>query len=156
MIKDPESVQAVFAIVISIIIAVWFINRVITPRRSIIYKKIRAKGLKALHAMTWQDFEHFCGGWFEKRGYRVKMCGLGGADGGIDLIVRKRRKVSLVQCKHWKARVGVSTVREMYGIMTAERFDGVYIVSLNGFTKDAKKWASGKPITLVSDTELLS
>lgn len=105
--------------------------------------------------MTWQEFEHYCAYYFELSGFAVKMCGLGGADGGIDLIIRKKGKRYVVQCKHWKARVGVGTVREMFGVMAAERFDGVYIVSINGYTKAARDWARGKPIKLLSHDHLI-
>ena len=48
-----------------------------------------------------------------------------GSDGGIDLRLKKSGNVFLVQCKHWKTqKVDVRIVREMYGLMTAERASG--------------------------------
>ena len=39
-----------------------------------------------------------------------------GADGGIDLVLRKGSERFLVQCKQWRAyKVGVNVVRELYG-----------------------------------------
>jgi len=40
-----------------------------------------------------------------------------GADGGIDLRLKKDGERFLVQCKHWRAqRVPVEVVRELYGV----------------------------------------
>lgn len=119
------------------------------------YKKTRSKGLSALKRMSWQDFEHFCAEHFRANGYTVKMMGLGGADGGMDLVLKKRGKRTLVQCKHWKGRVGVTIVREMYGVMCADNFASVYIVALSGFTKEAHNWAKGKPIQLIGGLDML-
>lgn len=129
----------------------WWRNR---PRR--LYRIAHRKGISAIKQMSWQDFERLCGQYFKQKGYKVEMCGLGGADGGMDLLLRKRGKITLVQCKHWKARVGVTTVREMFGIMHAQDMDGVIIVALSGFTREAKLWAEGKPIKLMGGRDLLS
>jgi restriction system protein len=55
---------------------------------------------------------------FRRQGYTVEETSLGGADGGIDLILRKDGRRTLVQCKQWKRqRVGVNIVREMAGLL---------------------------------------
>lgn len=119
------------------------------------YLEVRRGGIQALKTMSWQDFERFCGLHFESKGYRVQLCGLGGADGGIDLLLRRRGKTTMVQCKHWKSRVSVMTVREMFGIMHANRYDAVIIVALSGYTREAQQWAAGKPISLLSGADLI-
>lgn len=119
------------------------------------YEKIRNGGIAALKKMTWQDFERYCGLHFESKGYKVQLCGLGGADGGIDLILKKRGRTTMVQCKHWKSRVSVMTVREMFGVMHANGYDAVIIVALTGYTREAQQWAAGKPISLLSGTDLV-
>lgn len=53
-----------------------------------------------------------------------------GADGGVDLRLRKDGKKAYVQCKHWKKRsVGVKVVRELYGIVMAKKADQGIVVS---------------------------
>lgn len=126
-----------------------------SSKRKKLYEKIKSKGLKGLKDMSWQEFEHYCAYFFELDGYAVTMCGLGGADGGIDLIIKKKGKKYLVQCKHWKSKVGVGVVREMFGVMAAERFDGVYIVSIAGYTRSAEDWARGKPIKLLCQNHII-
>lgn len=81
---------------------------------------------------------------------------MGGADGGIDLVLRRDGKRTLVQCKQWRhQQVGVSVVREMYGLLAHHRADAVLIVSSGGFTRDAQTFIVGKPITLVAGEDLL-
>ena len=62
----------------------------------------------------------------------------------------------LVQCKHWKARqVGVATMRELFGVMTAEGAVGGFVVSSGTFTADAEEFARGHGIGLVPAQSLL-
>lgn len=57
----------------------------------------------------------------------------------------------LLQRKQWKAmKVGVAVVRELYGVMTAERAVGGFVVASGEFTADAQAFAEGRSITLVS------
>ena len=63
----------------------------------------------------------------------------------------------LVQCKQWKAqKVGVSVVREMFGVLTASNADKVIVICSGKFTQQAIDFASDKPIELITGNELLS
>ena len=65
-------------------------------------------------------------------------------DGGIDLVLSKGSEKFLVQCKQWKAfKVGVTVVRELYGVMAAKGAAGGFVVSSGRFTDDATAFASG-------------
>lgn len=113
----------------------------------------RPKGQKTAH-LNWQDFETLLAEAFRRRGFRVEETP-NGPDGGIDIRLIKEQALYLVQCKHWKrSRVGVKIVRELYGVMSAENATGGYVVTSGGFTADAKKFVSGKNISLVDGDEL--
>ena len=113
-------------------------------------------GLDSLRAMSWREFEMLVGESFRRRGYLVEETGLGGKDGGIDLIVRKNGRTELVQCKQWKNRqVRASTVREMWGLVDHHRADGVNIVCVGDFTPDAAAFAEGKAIELIDGERLM-
>lgn len=113
-------------------------------------------GIDSLRAMSWREFEMLVGEAFRRRGYAVEETGLGGKDGGIDLIVRKNGRTELVQCKQWKSRqVRASTVREMWGLVDHHRADGVSIVCVGDFTSDASAFAEGKAIELINGEQLL-
>ena len=67
-----------------------------------------------------------------------------------------RRESYLVQCKNWrKQRIGVATVREMYGVLMAESAWEVFVVCSGTFTADAVRFAEGKPINLVDGDQLM-
>ncbi|MGH8465128.1 MAG: restriction endonuclease [Pseudomonas sp.] len=113
--------------------------------------------LESLAAPGWRQFEILVGEAFRRQGYAIEETGLGGPDGGIDLILRRQGQRVLVQCKQWRRRkVGVSVVREMAGLLGHHQADAVKIVCIGTFTRDAEAFAKGKPITLVGGEELLA
>ena len=113
-------------------------------------------GLESLRAMSWREFEMLVGEAFRSQGYAIQETGLGGADGGMDLILRKDGKITLVQCKQWKTqRVDVKVVREMFGLLTHHGAAAVKIVAVGDYTADAQRFAQGKPIELIHGEALL-
>lgn len=108
-----------------------------------------------LDGMTWQQFERLTGRAFEMQGYRVTETGRGGADGGVDLVLKKDGETSLVQCKQWRAfRVGVDVVRELYGVMAARGAARGFVVTSGRFTAEAASFAEGRNVTLIDGTRL--
>ena len=70
------------------------------------------KSLSSIRDLTWRDFETYIGEAFRQQGYVVEETGGGGADGGIDLILRNEQETVLVQCKQWRNQlVKVNVVR---------------------------------------------
>jgi len=109
----------------------------------------------ALNDMSWQQFEALVGEAFRRKGYAVTETGGGGADGGIDLALKKEGETFLVQCKQWKAtKVGVTTVRELYGVMAAEGATGGFVVTSGVFTDEARAFAVGRNIELMDGQAL--
>lgn len=109
----------------------------------------------SLRNMSWQDFELLVGEAFRLKGYSVNETGGGGADGGIDLQLRKNGEVFLVQCKQWRAfKVSVNIVRELYGVMAAQGATGGFVVTSGVFTADAQQFAKGRNIDLIDGTKL--
>ncbi|MCC5045534.1 MULTISPECIES: restriction endonuclease [Xanthomonas] len=112
--------------------------------------------LESLAAGGWRQFEQLVGEAFRRQGYSVEETGLGGADGGIDLILRKDGRRTLVQCRQWKRQqVGVSIVREMFGLLAHHHAHAVKIACIGTYTKDAERFAEGKPIELIGGEQLL-
>lgn len=114
-------------------------------------------GIDSLRQMSWRQFEQLTGEAFRRQGYSVEENGLGGADGGVDLFLRKAGQITLVQCKQWKSRqVGVKEVRAMYGLLVHHQAVAVKIVALGDYTSDARRFAHGKPIELIHGGELIA
>lgn len=109
----------------------------------------------ALNDMSWKQFEALVGEAFRRKGYAVNETGGGGADGGIDLALKKEGETFLVQCKQWKAyKVSVTTVRELYGVMAAEGATGGFVVTSGVFTDEARAFAVGRNIELMDGKAL--
>ena len=114
-----------------------------------------AKDIESIRAMSWQEFETLIAETYRRQGFTVEETGGGGADGGIDLILRGKGHKAIVQCKHWHQRqVGVKVVREMYGVMTHEKADRVVIVTSGAYTQETQDFAKGKPILLIDGQAL--
>jgi restriction system protein len=105
--------------------------------------------------LSWREFESLVGEGFRHRGFAVTERGGAGPDGGVDLSLARGHERFLVQCKQWRAQqVGVSVVRELYGVMAAEHVAGGYVVTSGSFTKDAKAFAAGRNIELLDGKAL--
>lgn len=112
-------------------------------------------GLDSVDELSWQEFESLVGEVFRRRGYRVLENAGDGADGGVDLRLRKNGKKVYVQCKHWKKqKVGVKVVRELYGIVMAKKADQGVVVTYGDFTPEARAFARGKPLMLIGGEKL--
>jgi restriction system protein len=89
---------------------------------------------------------------FEQLGYQASLTKLVG-DHGIDVqLVNKQGLKEVVQCKQWanrnKGLVGEPELRDFYGAMMAENAFFGYMVAPHGFTQEAIRWATGKPLAL--------
>jgi len=114
------------------------------------------RSLETLRATSWKDFEYLVAEAYRRRGFAVDYSVGMGADGGVDLVLRKDGRRSLVQCKQWKLfSVGRPVLQQMLGIMTAEGADEAIVVTSGRFTEEARAFASGKPIQLVDGPNLL-
>lgn len=111
--------------------------------------------IESLRALPWKRFEDLLGEAYRRQGYRVEETLGGGADGGVDLMLRKDGRTTLVQCKRWKQSVPVQTVRELYGVLIDRAAAGAKLVATTTFTPDAIAFAAGKPIELIGSTALL-
>lgn len=126
-------------------------------RQTLLSNAAGSKAADVLDGMTWQEFELLVGEGFRQQGYQVTESGGGGADGGVDLVLRKGGDKFLAQCKQWRAfTVGVTVVRELYGVMAADGAAGGFVVTSGRFTDDAKAFASGRNITLMEGSDLLT
>jgi len=115
----------------------------------------KQKDINSIRLISWQEFEELVGEVYRRKGYHVTEFGGGGADGGVDLILKRNGEVIFIQCKHWRMdKVGVSIVRELYGVMTAEGATGGIVISSGTFTQESKDFAKGKPIEMIEGQEL--
>ena len=124
-------------------------------RRRLVASVTQGRSPEALEGMSWREFETLVGEAFRLQGWQVAETGGGGADGSVDLVLRRHGERHLVQCKQWKAfKVGVQVVRELYGVMAARGAAGGFVVTSGRFTEEAVAFASGRNVTLVDGSKL--
>ena len=115
----------------------------------------RQRDLDSIQRLRWKDFESFLGEYYRRRVFSVEENRQGGADGGVDLRLRDRNGLHVVQCKQWLKRpVSVSIVRELYGVMVDQGAYRGSVVTSGTFTEEAEQFAEGKPMELVDGERL--
>lgn len=95
-------ISALLGLVLLAWLAVWLV------------KKCRAGRFKDLDQMEGHDFELFCAGLLEKRGYQNVEVTTGSRDYGVDILAEKEGITFAIQCKCYSAPVGVKAVQEAY------------------------------------------
>jgi restriction system protein len=120
------------------------------------FQVAKAPSRNALESISWREFEGLTAEVFRRKGFEVVERGGNGPDGGVDLELKIGTDKYLVQCKQWKVtKVGVTTVRELYGVMAAEGAVGGFVVASGDFTEEAKRFVEGRSIELVPTNSLL-
>ncbi|MCX5830591.1 MAG: restriction endonuclease [Deltaproteobacteria bacterium] len=115
-----------------------------------------------LAAMDWEDFEHLIRELFEQEfqvnGGEVKVT-QASRDGGVDAIAFDPDPIRggkiVIQAKRYTNTVSVSAVRDLYGTVLNEGATKGILVSTADYGPDAYEFAKGKPITLLSGSNLL-
>ncbi|NVK23737.1 MAG: restriction endonuclease [Gammaproteobacteria bacterium] len=114
------------------------------------------KTLETIKQLSWQEFEQLIAEYYRRLGFSVSENTQAGPDGGVDIVLNKDNEVILVQCKQYRNKpVGVSVVREMFGIKEANRANKVVVVTTCHFTKEAIKFAADKDIELIGGNMLM-
>lgn len=140
----------------------WFtlpflITAVVAPARRYSRRRLLndQNGLETLRALSWQDFEHLVGEAYQRRGYTVEEIGGFAPDGGVDLVLHTGGRKTVVQCKRWRtAQIGASLIRELFGVVVAEKAQRGVFVTSGTFTPDAVAFARDKPLELVDGQAL--
>lgn len=113
-----------------------------------------------LRELEWRRFELLIEGLFRHQNDWRAEGGAAGADGGIDLLLYAQgesKPTAAVQCKAYRNKqVGVSIVRELYGVMAAEGIPHGMVFTCGEFSADAEKFAENKSVDLVNGAHLLS
>ena len=111
--------------------------------------------IEQLRSIDWFQFEKVIGHMYLKLGYNVTKRGGANPDGGIDLIIQKDGQCVAVQCKQWKAwNVGVKTVREFLGALTDAGIRKGKLITLRGYSGEARQLAEKHGIEIVNEVGL--
>jgi Restriction endonuclease len=106
-------------------------------------------------SLSGRAFEAALAQLFRRAGYEVSLTPVTG-DKGIDLEIRRGNRRIIVQCKATQRPIGPAVVRELYGTLSACNADLAILASVGGVTVGVRQFAEGKPIAIVTLTEILS
>lgn len=112
--------------------------------------------IEDIRGLDWKEFEELVAAHYRKLGFHVRWEPGDGPDGGVDVRLKGRGgETYLVQCKQWQERsVGVKVVRELFGIVAAERAAGGVVITTGSFTEDARQFACGLAMELIDGMRL--
>lgn len=103
------------------------------------------------------EFENVCQALVEKMGFTTQTTKASG-DGGIDLIAYNSQPLLsgkyIIQCKRYTGSVGEPIIRDLYGVVTAERANKGILMTTGQFTKSAIAFSNAKPIELIDGEKL--
>lgn len=110
-----------------------------------------------LKIVEWRRFEIITKEFLRMNGFEATETKTG-ADGGVDITIHKTNNPEskgIVQCKAWNTyKVGIKIVRELFGVMAADRIPMGMVITSGEFTSEAEEFAKGK-MTLVSGQKFL-
>jgi len=113
---------------------------------------------KDLNQMSGLEFEKLISSLLIKIGFDVTVTKQT-ADGGIDLVAYNIQPLLegtyIVQCKRWGSSIGEPIVRDLYGVVTAERANKGILITNSNYTNSAISFAQGKPIELIDGLKLI-
>lgn len=135
----------------------WLKRQQKKPTKSVIYFNHNQHvdwNLELLMSLEWKRYEEICKEFLQIREngrFKVNVTKTG-ADGGIDLTLTNNQKriVGIGQCKAWNGIIGVSLIRELYGVMASEKVENGYFFTTSKFSNDAIEFAKNKKIELIN------
>jgi len=102
-----------------------------------------------LDELNWMEFERLLYLYFKDNGYEVIETGVGGNDGGVDLILidRRTKERTAVQAKHWShGPVGPNVIRELHSARMNVKPTCLYgwLITSNDITQQARDEAQAR------------
>lgn len=112
-----------------------------------------------INRLSGVEFENLCADLLSKIGFQVEITKASG-DGGIDIVAYNHNPIYkgkyIIQCKRYSGSVGEPIIRDLYGVIMAERANKGILMTTGTFTKSAIEFAEGKQIELVDGDTMQS
>lgn len=110
-----------------------------------------------LRALEWKRYEEICMEYLRIKNCMAEVTCIG-ADGGIDIRIKnpEGKVFAVAQCKAWSRPIGVNLIRELYGVMAAEKVKHGIFLTTSEYTPAALAFAKGKNLLLIDSDELIA
>lgn len=108
-----------------------------------------------LNEMERLEYEPIVYGIFKQRGYVVSEKE-GGACTGVDLVLKRTKEITYVQCQHWVDKeVDITSVSEFYVAMEMDGVEHGIVITSGGFSSEAIDFSLGKSLMLINGEDLI-
>jgi HJR/Mrr/RecB family endonuclease len=152
----PEPLNSILFFLAGIVLFGWSYFQKVREKRFLHKTADSAQKAQDLLDISPAQFEKMVVELYGIRGYSANQTGATG-DHGVDVVVQTPKGEKwVVQCKKWRGSVGEPVVREFFGTMHHEKADWGILVTTGTFTRQAREWAKGKPLSLVDGKEFLA
>lgn len=111
-------------------------------------KLLMEMGMDEVDQMSGREFEEWVAQLYRKLGYTVQLTPQSN-DFGADLIVKREGKMSAIQTKRYKNKVGVKAVQEIVAAKPHYKAHEAFVVTNNYFTAPAQKLAKANGVILI-------
>lgn len=119
------------------------------------FERILSRGVHVYWlSKSGRELEDAVADLFSDNGYEVELTPYS-HDEGVDIILRRDGKTTIVQCKAFGKSCGPNVARDLFGTMHAFGASDAILVCPRGFTQATQEFARGKPIKLF-DVDALS
>lgn len=105
--------------------------------------------------MSGKEFESAIALLYERKGYEVKLTSASG-DFGVDVIVEKNGKRTVIQTKRYKKNVGIKAVQEVISGASYYKADHAIVIISSFFTDQSKKLADRAGVELIDRRKLMT
>lgn len=114
--------------------------------------------LDVINSMDGHLFENLITELLRKMGFVVEQTKKTG-DGGIDMNAYSDKPIIsgryIIQCKRFSTPISEPIIRDLYGVMTAEKANKGILITNSTFTSASIAFAENKPIELIHGTKLV-
>ncbi|QOY38535.1 restriction endonuclease [Anaerobacillus isosaccharinicus] len=118
-------------------------------------ERLRMSGINQIDEMDGFQFEYYLDQLFKSHGYKSKVTSSVG-DYGADLIVEKNGQKIAIQAKRYSKPVGIKAVQEIAAAVSYYSADQGWVITNNGYTKQAEQMATSTNVKLIARDELVT
>jgi restriction system protein len=112
--------------------------------------------IKSIQELSWPQLKKEVAEAYGHAGYLVLRNDSFTSDPSVDLVMRKSSNLYLLQSRYWRNRkLGLREVKNLYSLMLEKQASGIFLLTTGIFTKEARRYAVGRPINLIDGIQLV-
>lgn len=112
--------------------------------------------ISEIQELSWPELNDKVAKAYRKAGYMIMDSDPYTSDPSIDLVMRKSANLYLLQSRYWRNRkVSLREVKKLSAIMHEKQASGIFLLTTGIFTKNARRYAIGRPINLIDGIKLV-